>query len=280
MLKSDRFPTWTMAFLVCCSSPMAFAQENEDCKQISQAVNASDEKNVVVIEDRLLYNEKSAVPCLVDEIGKIGSRVELFDRVTAAKMMSATGALRTIMSRAVSSPTSQQISPGLRDFIEDFRGVADKNLNVVSALSLGMRDDNPDLRLNSVLIAGNVIDDNTVCVPLTHLNDKGLAANSIGVRGRANLLSVVNVVAPWATKQNFDTMSTTREKIESTIRKDDPNFTPTVALLDNVKIRLGSQTDDTNRKFYMDQGPLSLCKKYISEARSKLMNLDEDNLKY
>ena len=50
--------------------------------------------------------------------------------------------------------------------MKDFRGVADKNLAVVSALSFGMRDNDPDLRLNSVLIASKTIDDNTVCVPL------------------------------------------------------------------------------------------------------------------
>ena len=132
---------------------------------------------------------------------------------------------------------------------------------------------------NSVLIAGNIIDDNTVCVPLTHLNDAGLAATPIGVRGRANLLSVVNVVAPWATQQNFDTISATTTKIASTINRDDPNLPSTVALLDNIKQRLDSQQNETNKKYPMDQKQVDLCKKYIAEAKTKL-SLDEQNLKY
>lgn len=273
MPKWDKFRTWAFAVFICCNCPMAFAQDDDVCKQISQAVSVGNG-----VEGKLLTDPK-AVPCLADEIGKIGSSVGLLDRTAAAKMISATGALRVIMTRGVSSPTAQQISPELRGFVEAFRGVADKNLNVVSALSFGARDDNPDLRLNSVLIAGNIIDDNTVCVPLTQLNDKALAATSIGVRGRANLLSVVNVVAPWASKQNFETMSATTAKIALAISRDDPNFSSTVALLDNIKKRLDSQTAETNKKYPMGEEQLNLCRKYIADVKSKL-SLDEENLRY
>ncbi len=175
--------------------------------------------------------------CFAKELEKIGSIVEPFDNASEAKMFRVTDALRKIMT-GIYSQDDQQIPVELQKFVKDFRVVADKNLAVVSALSFGMRDNDPDLRLNSVLIASKTIDDNTVCVPLIHLNDTTLAKTDLGIRARSNLLGVVTVMAPWVTKQNFEAMSATRDRIASTVAGDDPNLSVTNAILDNIKKRL------------------------------------------
>jgi hypothetical protein len=64
----------------------------------------------------------------------------------------------------------------------------------------------------STLILANVIDNTTVCVPIDHLYDP-----SISINGRANLLSVVSVVAPWAYRQKYDNISKVQARISSTI---------------------------------------------------------------
>ncbi len=282
MLELRKLRFWTLAAAIGLSFSPALAEQNEGCGEIAAAVNPKGDDKVAPVPEQALSDVKTAVSCLAGEIEKFGAdvRSDRFDHRTAEKLLSATEALRTIMTRGVSSSDAQEISPELKLFIDVFRSVADNRLRIISALSFGMRDDNPQLRLNSALILGNVIDDNTVCVPLIHLNDVGLARTAVGVRGRANLLSVISVVAPWATKQNFETMDATRTKIYDNIdNKDDPNFTSTLALLENIKLRLASQAPESNKQYSMQETQLDLCKKYMSDVQPAL-KLDRGNLKY
>jgi hypothetical protein len=255
-----------------------YAQEAVECDKFAQEVGANNKKNLPIDED--LFQDSNAVACLAREIGKIGASFGPFSSSNEVKMFRVTDALRKIMTHGIDSQDTllneQQLPAELQKFAQDFRQVADHNLDVNSALSFGMRDNDPDLRLNSVLIASKTIDDNTVCVPLILLNDKTLAASDLGVRARSNLLGVVTVVAPWASKENFDSMSATRDKIASA---SNSNLTVTNALLDNIGKRLDSQTSQSAKNFPLDQQQLKLCRSYLDEAKAGLA-LDLANLKY
>lgn len=282
MLGFEPLGGWTLvlAVAVLLCQPANSAEQIVECEKFAQAVDASKQKNVPI--DESLLQDPDAVTCLAKELGKIGTSFGQFNAANKAKMFRVTDALRKIMTRGVYSQDTllneQEVPVDLQKFVQDFRQVADHNLEVNSALSFGMGDNDPDLRLNSVLIASKTIDDNTVCVPLILLNDKALATTDLGVRARSNLLGVVTVVAPWVSKENFDVMSTTRENIASTIANNS-NLTVTNALLDNIGKRLNSQTPQSAKNFPLDQQQLKLCEGYLDKAKAGLA-LDLARLRY
>jgi hypothetical protein len=281
MTGFERLGSWTMvmALTVLFCPPATCAAQGVECKNFAQAADASTQKTDPIEES--LWQDPGAVTCFATELEKLGSSVGPFDAATEGKMFRVTDALRKIMTLIYSQDallSEQQIPVELQKFVRDFREVADKNLAVVSALSFGMGDNDPDLRLNSVLIASKTIDDNTVCVPLIILNNPNLAKTDLGIRERSNLLGVVTVVAPWVTKQNFEVMSATTNKIAATV-SGDPNLAVTNAILENIKKRLASQAPESAKNFPLDQSQLKLCQDYLDKAKVKLP-LDLSNLKY
>ena len=170
MLGFEPLGGWTfvLAVAVLLCQPANSAEQIVECEKFAQAVDASKQKNVPI--DESLLQDPDAVTCLAKELGKIGTSFGQFNAANKAKMFRVTDALRKIMTRGVYSQDTllneQEVPVDLQKFVQDFRQVADHNLEVNSALSFGMGDNDPDLRLNSVLIASKTIDDNTVCVPL------------------------------------------------------------------------------------------------------------------
>ena len=190
-------------------------------------------------------------------------------------MLSATAAFRSIVTKLNVSDQASGNTSGLDEFIKQFR-LAD-NLDVVSVLSYGARSDVYDIRLNSVLLLGNVIDNTSVCVPLAHLNDPTLMTSANGMNGRANLLGIISVVAPWAYKQNFENIEKTRDFINNQIASD-TNAKTTSNILENIRVRLKSQNTDSNRNVDLPQQWRIACKGYIEKFVPKLPSLD--NLQY
>jgi hypothetical protein len=142
------------------------------------------------------------------------------------------------------------VSPqALNDFIYAFRNSDD--IATAAVLSYGARSDNVDLRVNSVLILANVIDNSTVCVPLTHLNDRSLLDSSNGINGRYNLLGIVSVVAPWALNENYYNMQNTVALIRRSVDPADQNLSGTLNLLTNIEQRLQSQKPNSNKGVWL-----------------------------
>jgi hypothetical protein len=126
-----------------------------------------------------------------------------------------------------------------------------------------------------VVILGNVIDNTTVCVPLAQLNDPALLTTEYGVNGRANLLSIIAVVTPWANKQNYDSIKATRDTIFEAVPKNEPNFKQTYTIFDKIDTGL-ARTDNPNKNALMEPALVADCKKYFDR-----LNLpDRKNLKY
>ena len=218
-MTSKIIGSFVAAFVLALSSTMTLAMLPGDaCSAYRNAIEGGSATAVPVVPERLLTNWREALSCLVPIIGALNVSVTSpkFNPETQSKFLSATGAVRAIMTRLslsdeklkTAAEEQRRNQDTLNDFNKAFRGL--DNLDVTSVLTFGARSDNYDMRLNSVLIC-NVIDNQTVCVPLTHLNDPELDKTDYGINGRANLLGIIAVVAPWALKQNFESIKATRD---------------------------------------------------------------------
>jgi hypothetical protein len=244
------------------ASPATAQQPARDCASYFEAVASGNIKLPAVVPDRLLADTDTAIFCLVAVVRKIDAEAgpQGLPPETAQRLLSTTAALRVLMTRA--SPAA------LNDFITKFRAADD--VEVASVLSYGARSDVYDLRLNSVLILGNIIDNTTVCAPLTHLNDPGLLQSQNGINGRANLLGVISVVAPWAYKENYDNITRTTQSIKASIQDGDPNLKSTIASLANIDARLMSQTETSNKNVLMPEAWRRDCETFVENYRPKI----------
>ena len=138
--------------------------------------------------------------------------------------------------------------------IATFRDYND--LSITTVLTFAARGDDYNARVNSLLILANVIDNTTICVPLDHLYDRDITMN-----GRANLLGVVSVVAPWAYLENYNNISKVEAYTSNTLPKDDPDLNHTYQILGNIRNRLKSQTEASNRGAHLPPD-LQRCKSY------------------
>jgi hypothetical protein len=109
----------------------------------------------------------------------------------------------------------------------------------------------------------NIIDDASVCVPLIHLNDPKLVSGDNGVHARANLLGVVNVVAPYMNRDNFNNTRTTLNFIQNSLDQNDQNLYYTIKIIANINTRLDAQTDSSNRSVPMPEVQRKACREYL-----------------
>ncbi|WP_456765958.1 hypothetical protein [Bradyrhizobium sp. USDA 3650] len=249
----------------------ASAQEAGVCAQYQATTSGIPSKGVPIVPDALLQDIKIAVPCLVTVIGGLepGITSPKMPPDGGSKLLSATAALRAIMARQgaldAASGTPNDTTK-LNEFISLFRD--NDNIAVVSVLTYAARSDIYDARLNSVLILGNIIDNTTVCVPIAHLNDPELDSTDYGKNGRANLLGIVSVVAPWAYFENYDAIEQTRALLSAKVGEN-PDYKTTRTILDNIDKRLRSQTNQTNRSVPLPAEFKTACKNYIDAYRAK-----------
>lgn len=231
-----------------------------------------------VISDDFLSDLDSATPCLISIINSLKSDVGPggISKDASARLLAVTGAFRTIMTRLVASDKAANTTTNLDSFISTFRKIRD--IDTVSVLSYGTRSEISDLRLNSLSILGNVIDNPTVCVALAHLNDPTLLDSPNGNNGRANLLGTISVVAPWAYKENFENITRTAKAITDSINRDDPNLKYTVYALSNINDRLASQKPNSNRSVPMPSNWRMNCRTYVQNFVPKIVTID--NVRY
>lgn len=257
--------------MIACPYDGASAQEAAVCTQYQAATSGIPSKGVPIVPDALLQDIKTAVPCLVTLISGLEPSITSpkMPSDAGSKLLSATAALRAIMARQsaldAASGTPNDTTK-LNEFISLFR---DKdNVAVVSVLTYAARSDIYDARLNSVLILGNIIDNTTVCVPIVHLNDPELDSTDYGKNGRANLLGIISVVAPWAYFENYDAIEQTRAVLSAKVGEN-PDYKTTRTILDNIDKRLRSQTNQTNRSVPLPGEFKTACKNYIDAYRAK-----------
>lgn len=236
--------------LASFSGSMALAQ-TPDCapyEEPSSGDATSRSTVVAAIPDQYLVNTAVAIPCLVKAIANLRTEIvsPSLSETSKARLLRATGGLRTIFSNAQADE--------LRKAVALFRD--NDNRDVVNVLSFGVRSSDYNTRLNALLILGNIIDNTTVCVPVDHLYDPAILGDDVGsTKGRANLLGIISVVAPWAYKENFLAISNVREYWVS----KQPRYRDLDNVLENIRVRLAANTE--NKKDPL-RGALSGCINY------------------
>jgi hypothetical protein len=239
-------------------SASAQSLSNNDQCALYDNVVATSTSSTAVIPDELLVNWKVALNCLVPAVANLRVKINgpILSPDVRNKLVSITAAIRKIM--ATLSPGATD-SANLTEFIRAYREI--NNLSATSVLVFGARSNDEDARLNSMLILANVIDNRNVCVPLDHLYDPDLGVKNVdySIKGQANLLAIVSVVAPWAYRENYDNIQT---MVTYVSQKVDLSLQQTVDILKNIKVRLASQTDDTNKGAWLPDFAKD-CEKYI-----------------
>jgi len=258
----------TCAFAACHSVPahaegknLGFLAPIDECSLYDDAVTggstAGTSTTAPPVPEKLLADYMVAIPCLVSALEKLKAEMDSpnFSPVVRAKFLRATGAVRTIM--AINNSPEEK----LRKVIEEFRKA--NSPDVASVLSFGARSDDYNTRLNAMLVLSNVVDNTTVCAPIDHLYDAGALDQGTGaaIKGRANLLAVVSVVAPWAYKENYANISNVREFWSKKIPPNDPKFKQTLEILENIRARLDSQKSSGSNRFVPIPEDLQKCKR-------------------
>jgi hypothetical protein len=194
------------------------------------------------VPDSFLTEWAAALPCLLASIENLkGIDSPTFSADNKNAFLSATGALRKILARlrdedAAAATAGAQTKT--RQFIEQYRKL--NNLRLTSVMTYGARSTDPDIRLNGLLILGNTIDNPVLCVPLDHLYDPDLGSTPEGVRGRANLLAIVSVPAPWAFKENYDNLTRVADYLTRTVPGTE-DFKQSRTAIETLRARLKSQ---------------------------------------
>jgi hypothetical protein len=244
------------------------------------------EKTAGVVPSSLLSGE-DAESCLLDVVRALSKKIDSVDSLDSNRevrltLSSAAIAFRRIFSAA--SPESGD-KERLRQLIGRLRGFDD--IETTSALSFAARSSDRDLRLNAVLILGNIIDNTTVCVPLAHLNDSTLLMSESGINGRANLLGIVSVVAPWAYEENYKSIVATVDWMRDPSNSIDGSFTDTLKIIENIELRLKAQdkgTGTANKNTSLAKAnfadALTNCRTYIEGFGERISSDARKRLRY
>jgi hypothetical protein len=281
---------WSYVSLACACLHLLAASasaEQSPCAAYFAAVEPDKSGVAMVVPDLLIEDQQQATRCLVDVLREIGQRISSVKDIDTPAiqlpLLSATSALRRLIATANGGNELKYDAVHLKDFISLFREVDD--INVVSALSYAARSGEKDLRLNAVLILGNIIDNSTVCVPLTHLNDSSLLDTVGGENGRANLLGVISVVVPWAYKENYDNIIATIAALETALTEKTDTL-QTQRILNNVKTRSlaqnrGTATNKDSPLWKLDNGAsVKNCHLYVEKMQPPISPESMLRLKY
>lgn len=243
-----------------------------ECAPYYDAVTGGPTPEVAVsapaVPESLLREWQTAIPCLSFAIAGLRSEVEEVSRRSEvekkplefppslrAKFLRAAGAVRAIMG-------ANKSDDELRKVITAFREV--DNLDVASVLSFGARTTDYNVRLNAMLVFSNVVDNTTVCAPIDHLYDKRLEGDDdAAAKGRVNLLAVVNVVAPWAYRENYLNIENV-QKYWSAKAAENQKYRGLVTYLENIKSRLESQPASSNKAVSLTP-QLGACRQYVKK---------------
>ena len=253
---------------------IAHAQGAAACGQYTTAVASGAGTGVPVVPEALLADWKTAVGCLVPIISamKDSMKTASLDTPTRARFLATTGALRRIATRIATAEEANANAPPEKKvanldtiamFQAEFRKAA-PTIEPYIVLTFGARSDNYDMRLNAILILGNVIDEQYACVPLIQVLDSDLDTADYGVNGRANLLGMLSKVAPFVYSEDFANIHNVKAAIARTVQADDPKLKQTAAILANIELRLAAQTDASNRAVGLRAKPKAECVKYLA----------------
>jgi hypothetical protein len=230
-----------IVLLLIAYSATAHAQSSRgDCAQLLEVVGSST-GNVPRVPDSFVADWRSSLPCMIQAVENLRDvDGPEFSPASRRVFLSVTGAMRTIITaqNAADERASDAKQQNLRDFIDTYRKRA--TIDSTRVMAFGARSNDPNIRLNALLVMANVIDNRVLCVPIDYLYDPQIAATDYGVRGRANLIAIVSVVAPWAYRENFANLKRLSAFLKPLIGPED-DFKQSRDALENLNARLQSQ---------------------------------------
>jgi hypothetical protein len=285
-MKSIAIAAAFAAILLLFPAQDALAQ-GKNCLAYEAAVTYGAPGAVPVVSDALLANWRMALDCLVPIVAAMKDTVKS-GSVSAqirAKYLSATGAIRSMATKiGAGEEANNALQPDQRNpnidtiamFQAEFRKV--QSIEAFAVLTAGARSDNYDMRLTSILVLGNVIDERFACVPLVQILDPELATAEYAINARANLLGMLSRVAPFVYKEDFANVRNVKAVIAKTVLPNDPRFNQTRLILDNIEQRLNAQTDASNRGVPLDPDARQKCINYM--AAYPATDLMTANIKY
>jgi hypothetical protein len=267
------------------------AASSDQCSAYTSTVRGGISGAVPVISPAMLTNRDIALPCLVSIIEGLNSSVELpvFKPEVRSQFLSATGALRSMISSAIAAddlarkrpsqdePTGSDVASNknLLDFISAFRKL--HNPKVARVLTYAVRSDDQAARSNALLILANAVDNKTVCVAIDHLYDDKMAQTAFGIKGRANLLAIVSVVAPWAYRETYANIETMLGVVAPFIDSSNPALQQTHDIVANIRARLARQTKESNQAVCLPRDERD-CYNYPPEwGKEQLRYPDKEN---
>jgi hypothetical protein len=272
-MKLVAIVTVSAIFLVSSSIQNASAQGKDVCSTYAAAIVAGAPGSVPVVPDALLGNWRGALVCLVPIITGMKATLKSgsVSAPTRAKYLSAAGAIRTIATKISAAEEANNALPlaqrnpnidTIAMFQTEFRKV--QSIDTFAVLTTGARSDNYDMRLTSILILGNVIDEQYTCVPLVQIFDPELDTVDYAINARANILGMLSRVAPFVYREDFANVRNVKAAIAKTVSPNDPRFNQTRLILDNIEQRLSAQTDGSNRGVPLDRDAKEKCIKYMA----------------
>jgi hypothetical protein len=271
-MKSILMATALILLSLLVPAGEAAAQAKNPCSSYEAAIVSASPSAVPVVPDNLLTNWRAALSCLVPIIAGMKDTMKSgsVPPATRAKYLSTAGAIRAIATRISTGeeankalPPPQQTSVDtIGMFQAEFRKV--QSIDAFAVLTTGARSDNYDMRLTSIVILGNVIDERFTCVPLVQILDPELDSVDYSINARANLLGMLSRVAPFVYKEDFANVQRVKETIGKLIPPGDARFTQTSSILSNIDQRLNAQTDASNRGVPLDGNAKEKCESYMT----------------
>jgi hypothetical protein len=287
-MKSIAIAAASAAILYLFSVQDASAQGKDlSCAVYAAAIVSGAPGVVPVVPDALLTNWRTALDCFVPLVADMKDTMKS-GSVSAqirAKYLSATGAIRSMATKIGAGEEinnalqSAQRNPNIDTiamFQAEFRKV--QSIEAFAVLTTGARSDNYDMRLTSILVLGNVIDERFACGPLVQILDPELETAEYAINAKANLLGMLSRVAPFVYQDDYANVRNVKAVIAKTVLPNDSRFNQTRLILDNIEQRLNAQTDASNRRDPLEDDARAKCIKYM--AAYPATNLMTANIKY
>ena len=248
-MKSITLALTLAAILILGLVQDALAQERSLCSPYADAVVSSAPGAVPVVPDSLLTNWRTALACLILIVAAMNDTMKS-GSVSApirAKYLSTVGAIRAMATKigageeANAAQPPDQRNPAIDTiamFQAEFRKI--QSIDVFAVLTTGARSDNFDMRLTSILVLGNVIDERFACVPLVQILDPDLETAAYAINAKANLLGMLSRVAPFVYMEDFQNVRNVKAAIAKDIPPNDTRFDQTRLILNNIEQRLNA----------------------------------------
>ncbi len=187
-------------------------------------LSSSNAKQRIEAAESLSQNWRKAMGPVLREISSFKSEIDI---ISNAKVRD-----RELYFRALTDTLREMINRGSREAVNLFRET--DNHDVIYTLLRAARGSDRGIRINSTIILANVSDNSSVCVAVDELR-----AGDLDDNGRINLLQIVQTVASYMYKQNWDATKQTLGIVKTNLdRTETKEYERTLNFIKDIDGRL------------------------------------------